>query len=206
MRHLPVALQAVLALEPQIIDWAEDFRAWKTPCSWAGACTTRLRWKARSSSKNQLHPRRGLPGRRAQTRPLALVTSAMPVVTVAPNDALLEKLKSNMQEVRAPAACCTCWPTPTPHRKRRRPARDPHARTLRALLSPILHVVPLQLLSRWPPPSCPSTTAVSKFLYALLMGMALHFCRKTRAAAGIGSRRASWCAWAWPCWRAHRLR
>jgi glucosamine--fructose-6-phosphate aminotransferase (isomerizing) len=33
--------------------------------------------------------------------PLALVTSAMPVVTVAPNDALLEKLKSNMQEVRA---------------------------------------------------------------------------------------------------------
>jgi glucosamine--fructose-6-phosphate aminotransferase (isomerizing) len=33
--------------------------------------------------------------------PLALVTSEMPVVTVAPNDALLEKLKSNMQEVRA---------------------------------------------------------------------------------------------------------
>ena len=57
---------------------------------------------------DQLHPRRGLPGRRALKHgPLALVTSAMPVVTVAPNDALVDKLKSNMQEVRAAAASCS---------------------------------------------------------------------------------------------------
>jgi glucosamine 6-phosphate synthetase-like amidotransferase/phosphosugar isomerase protein len=51
MRHLPAALQAVLALEPQVISWAEDFAARKTRCSWAAACITPLRWKARSSSR-----------------------------------------------------------------------------------------------------------------------------------------------------------
>jgi hypothetical protein len=51
MRHLPVALQAVLALEPQVISWAEDFARMENACSWAGACTTPLRWKARSSSR-----------------------------------------------------------------------------------------------------------------------------------------------------------
>lgn len=44
--------------------------------------------------------------------PLALVTNEMPVVTIAPNDALIEKLKSNMQEVRARGGQrCTSSPT-----------------------------------------------------------------------------------------------
>jgi glucosamine--fructose-6-phosphate aminotransferase (isomerizing) len=47
MRHLPAALSAVLALEPQIISWAEDFAAKENACSWAVACTTRSPWKAR---------------------------------------------------------------------------------------------------------------------------------------------------------------
>ena len=47
LRHLPVALQAVLALEPQIIAWARNSRARRTRCSSAAACTTRSRSKAR---------------------------------------------------------------------------------------------------------------------------------------------------------------
>src|SRR5699024_12652689 len=41
------------------------------------------------------------PTRRSSDLPLALVDSDMPVVTVAPNNELLEKLKSNLQEVSA---------------------------------------------------------------------------------------------------------
>jgi glucosamine--fructose-6-phosphate aminotransferase (isomerizing) len=51
LRHLPVALQAVLALEPQVMAWAEDLRERKTRSSWAVGCITRSRWKARSSSR-----------------------------------------------------------------------------------------------------------------------------------------------------------
>jgi glutamine---fructose-6-phosphate transaminase (isomerizing) len=102
MRHLPVALQAVLALEPQVISWAEDFarmdnalflgRGLHYPIALEGA----LKLKEISYIHAEAYPAGEL-----KHGPLALVTSAMPVVTVAPNDALLEKLKSNMQEVRA---------------------------------------------------------------------------------------------------------
>ena len=102
MRHLPVALQAVLALEPQLIAWAEDFarmenalflgRGLHYPIAMEGA----LKLKEISYIHAEAYPAGEL-----KHGPLALVTSAMPVVTVAPNDALLEKLKSNMQEVRA---------------------------------------------------------------------------------------------------------
>src|SRR5574337_245543 len=79
MRHLPAALSAVLALEPQVISWAADFARKEISYIHAEA----------------------YPAGELKHGPLALVTSSMPVVTVAPNDALLEKLKSNMQEVRA---------------------------------------------------------------------------------------------------------
>ena len=75
--------------------------AWKTPCSWAGACTTPLPGRALKLKGNHTSTPRPTPPGSSSIGPLALVTSAMPVVTVAPNDALLEKLKSNMQEVRA---------------------------------------------------------------------------------------------------------
>ena len=98
MRHLPVALQAVLALEPQVISWAEDFakmenalflgRGLHYPIALEGA----LKLKEISYIHAEAYPAGEL-----KHGPLALVTSAMPVVTVAPNDALLEKLKSNMQ-------------------------------------------------------------------------------------------------------------
>jgi glucosamine--fructose-6-phosphate aminotransferase (isomerizing) len=102
MRHLPAALQAVLALEPQVIAWAEDFakmenalflgRGLHYPIALEGA----LKLKEISYIHAEAYPAGEL-----KHGPLALVTSEMPVVTVAPNDSLLEKLKSNMQEVRA---------------------------------------------------------------------------------------------------------
>ncbi len=102
MRHLPAALQAVLALEPQLIAWAEDFakkvnalflgRGLHYPIALEGA----LKLKEISYIHAEAYPAGEL-----KHGPLALVTSEMPVVTVAPNDALLEKLKSNLHEVRA---------------------------------------------------------------------------------------------------------
>ena len=79
--------------------------------------------------------------------PLALVDADMPVVTVAPNDTLLEKLKSNMQEVRARkgelyvfADTDTQIESSTGVHVIRMPENY-------GVLSPILHVVPLQLLA-----------------------------------------------------------
>ena len=102
MRHLPAALQAVLALEPQVIAWAEDFakmenalflgRGLHYPIALEGA----LKLKEISYIHAEAYPAGEL-----KHGPLALVTAAMPVVAVAPNDSLLEKLKSNLQEVRA---------------------------------------------------------------------------------------------------------
>ena len=102
MRHLPVAIAAVLALEPQIIAWSEDFarkenalflgRGLHYPIALEGA----LKLKEISYIHAEAYPAGEL-----KHGPLALVTEQMPVVTIAPNDALIEKLKSNMQEVRA---------------------------------------------------------------------------------------------------------
>jgi glucosamine--fructose-6-phosphate aminotransferase (isomerizing) len=102
MRHLPVAITSVLALEPQIIAWAEEFarkenalflgRGMHYPIALEGA----LKLKEISYIHAEAYPAGEL-----KHGPLALVTEEMPVVTIAPNDALLEKLKSNMQEVRA---------------------------------------------------------------------------------------------------------
>src|SRR5690606_22252811 len=102
MRHLPVAITSVLALEPQIIAWAEAFarkenalflgRGLHYPIALEGA----LKLKEISYIHAEAYPAGEL-----KHGPLALVTEEMPVVTVAPNDTLLEKLKSNLHEVRA---------------------------------------------------------------------------------------------------------
>ncbi|ART49354.1 glutamine--fructose-6-phosphate transaminase (isomerizing) [Acidovorax carolinensis] len=148
MRHLPVALQAVLALEPQVISWAEDFarmenalflgRGLHYPIALEGA----LKLKEISYIHAEAYPAGEL-----KHGPLALVTSAMPVVTVAPNDALLEKLKSNMQEVRARGGVLYVLADADTHIESsegihviRMPEHYGH-------LSPLLHVVPLQLLA-----------------------------------------------------------
>ena len=79
--------------------------------------------------------------------PLALVTSAMPVVTVAPNDALLEKLKSNMQEVRARGGVLYVLADGDTKIESSEGVNVIRMPEHYGVLSPILHVVPLQLLS-----------------------------------------------------------
>lgn len=148
MRHLPVAIQAVLALEPQVIKWAEDFgkmdnalflgRGLHYPIALEGA----LKLKEISYIHAEAYPAGEL-----KHGPLALVTSAMPVVTVAPNDALLEKLKSNMQEVRARGGVLYVLADAD---TKIQSAEGIHVIRMPehyGALSPLLHVVPLQLLA-----------------------------------------------------------
>jgi glucosamine--fructose-6-phosphate aminotransferase (isomerizing) len=148
LRHLPVAVQAVLALEPQVIAWSEEFarkenalflgRGLHYPIALEGA----LKLKEISYIHAEAYPAGEL-----KHGPLALVTSAMPVVTVAPNDALLEKLKSNLQEVRARGGELYVFADSDTHIE-----SAPGLRVIRlpehyGALSPLLHVVPLQLLA-----------------------------------------------------------
>ena len=148
LRHLPVAVQAVLALEPQIIAWSEEFarkenalflgRGLHYPIALEGA----LKLKEISYIHAEAYPAGEL-----KHGPLALVTAEMPVVVVAPNDVLLEKLKSNMQEVKARGGelyVCADGDTQI--------QAEPGIHVIRmpehyGALSPILHVVPLQLLA-----------------------------------------------------------
>ncbi|MEP6607326.1 MAG: glutamine--fructose-6-phosphate transaminase (isomerizing) [Burkholderiaceae bacterium] len=148
LRHLPAALQAVLALEPQVIAWAQEFahkehalflgRGLHYPIALEGA----LKLKEISYIHAEAYPAGEL-----KHGPLALVTSEMPVVTVAPNDALVEKLKSNMQEVRARGGQLYAFADAD---TRIESAAGVHVIRLPehyGALSPILHVVPLQLLA-----------------------------------------------------------
>lgn len=148
LRHLPAALQNVLALEPTLIAWAQEFsnkenalflgRGLHYPIALEGA----LKLKEISYIHAEAYPAGEL-----KHGPLALVTEQMPVITVAPNNALLEKLKSNMQEVRARGGKLYVCADGDAHI-----SADQDTRVLRmpenyGNLSPILHVVPLQLLA-----------------------------------------------------------
>jgi glutamine---fructose-6-phosphate transaminase (isomerizing) len=148
MRHLPAALQAVLALEPQIISWAEDFakrdnalflgRGMHYPIALEGA----LKLK----EITYIHAEAYAAGE-LKHGPLALVTSEMPVVTVAPNDALLEKLKSNMHEVRARGGVLYVLADADTKIESGDGLHVIHMPENYGALSPLLHVVPLQLLA-----------------------------------------------------------
>jgi glutamine---fructose-6-phosphate transaminase (isomerizing) len=148
LRHLPTAVQAVLALEPQIVAWSEAFtskehalflgRGLHYPVALEGA----LKLKEISYIHAEAYPAGEL-----KHGPLALVTSAMPVVTIAPNDKLLEKLKSNLQEVRARGGELYVFADADT-----RIENAPGMHVIRmpehyGALSPILHTVPLQLLA-----------------------------------------------------------
>jgi glucosamine--fructose-6-phosphate aminotransferase (isomerizing) len=148
MRHLPVALQAALALEPQIIAWAQGFagkqhalflgRGLHYPIALEGA----LKLKEISYIHAEAYPAGEL-----KHGPLALVDAEMPVVAIAPNDALLEKLKSNLQEVRARGGELYVVADID---SRLQAAEGLHVIRLpehAGMLSPIVHVVPLQLLA-----------------------------------------------------------
>ena len=148
LRHLPVALQKVLALEPGIVEWAGLFadkhhalflgRGHHYPIALEGA----LKLKEISYIHAEAYPAGEL-----KHGPLALVDRSMPVISVAPNDALLEKLKSNLKEVAARGGELYVFADADSHVE-----EEPGLHILRlpehyGLLSPVLHVVPLQLLA-----------------------------------------------------------
>jgi glucosamine--fructose-6-phosphate aminotransferase (isomerizing) len=148
LRHLPSALNAVLALEPQIIAWSEEFarrenalflgRGLHYPIALEGA----LKLKEISYIHAEAYPAGEL-----KHGPLALVTEQMPVVTVAPNDALLEKLKSNIQEVRARGGKLYVFADADTQIQSSDGIQVIRMPEHYGQLSPILHVVPLQLLA-----------------------------------------------------------
>jgi glucosamine--fructose-6-phosphate aminotransferase (isomerizing) len=148
LRHLPGAMDAVLSAEPQVREWAQRFgskqhalflgRGVHFPIAMEGA----LKLKEIS----YIHAEAYAAGE-LKHGPLALVDADMPVVTVAPNDQLLEKLKSNMQEVRARGGELYVFAD-----RDARVAESEGVHVIRLVdhagpLSPILHVIPLQLLA-----------------------------------------------------------
>ncbi|AFK61195.1 glucosamine--fructose-6-phosphate aminotransferase [Advenella kashmirensis WT001] len=148
LRHLPTAIGAVLALEPQIIGWADRFankenalflgRGMHYPIAMEGA----LKLKEISYIHAEAYPAGEL-----KHGPLALVTEQMPVVTIAPNDELLEKLKSNMQEVSARGGELYVFADSDSKIKASEGMHLIHMPEHYGKLSPILHTIPLQLLS-----------------------------------------------------------
>ncbi|CAE6927388.1 Glutamine--fructose-6-phosphate aminotransferase [isomerizing] [Paraburkholderia nemoris] len=148
LRHLPDAMSKVLALEPHIMAWSEILtrkenilflgRGMHYPVALEGA----LKMKEIS----YIHAE-GYAAGELKHGPLALISDQMPVVAVAPNDRLLEKLKSNMHEVNARGgklfvfADMDCGLSPSPDIEVIRLTE------YYGLLSPILHTIPMQLLA-----------------------------------------------------------
>ncbi|UJP06120.1 MAG: glutamine--fructose-6-phosphate transaminase (isomerizing) [Nitrosomonas sp.] len=148
LRHLPVAIQHALQVEPQVKAWAKSFaqkrhalflgRGVHYPIAMEGA----LKLKEIS----YIHAEAYAAGE-LKHGPLALVDSEMPVVAIAPNDQLLGKLKSNLQEVHARGGELYVFADADAQIT---PGENLHVIRLLehgGLLSPILHTIPLQLLA-----------------------------------------------------------
>jgi glucosamine--fructose-6-phosphate aminotransferase (isomerizing) len=148
LRHLPAAVQKVLDLEPQIARLAEQFagkhhalflgRGLHYPIALEGA----LKLKEISYIHAEAYPAGEL-----KHGPLALVDKEMPVISVAPNDALLEKLKSNLQEVRARGGELYVFADAHTHITEADGIHIMQMPEHAGYLSPVLHTIPLQLLA-----------------------------------------------------------
>ncbi len=149
LRSLPNKVQQILGLESQVEAWSQRFankhhalflgRGVHYPIALEGA----LKLKEISYIHAEAYPAGEL-----KHGPLALVDKDMPVVTIAPNDPLVEKLKSNLQEVRARGGELYVFADGDVHIEE---SEFVHVIKLpgghNGPLSPILHTVPLQLLS-----------------------------------------------------------
>jgi glutamine---fructose-6-phosphate transaminase (isomerizing) len=143
LRRLPAALANALRVEPEIAAWAARF----APCEHALFLGRGVHYPIAMEGALKLkeisyiHAEAYAAGE-LKHGPLALVDSKMPVVAIAPKDALLDKLKSNLQEVRARGGELYVL---SGH-----DAGDGHTIRMHdepAILSPIVNTVPLQLLA-----------------------------------------------------------
>ncbi|HEX7605377.1 MAG TPA: glutamine--fructose-6-phosphate transaminase (isomerizing) [Usitatibacter sp.] len=148
LRFVPGSIQHALNLEPQIQAWAERFaqrehalflgRGIHYPVALEGA----LKLKEISYIHAEAYPAGEL-----KHGPLALVDASMPVVVIAPNDALLEKVKSNMQEVRARGGELYVFADLDSHFTESEGVHVIRTPRHAGLLSPIVHAIPVQLLA-----------------------------------------------------------
>ncbi|MBD7922493.1 glutamine--fructose-6-phosphate transaminase (isomerizing) [Xanthomonas sp. CFBP 8703] len=148
LRYLPGSVQHALNLEPQIAVWAERFadkhnalflgRGLHYPIALEGA----LKLK----EITYIHAE-GYPAGELKHGPLALVDANMPVVVIAPNDALLEKVKSNMQEVRARGGELFVFADQDSHFSESEGVHVIRTPRNAGLLSPVVHTIPVQLLA-----------------------------------------------------------
>lgn len=148
LRQLTGSVQIALNLEPQIREWAHRFgdkehalflgRGIHFPIAMEGA----LKLKEISYIHAEAYPAGEL-----KHGPLALVDSNMPVVVIAPNDALLEKVKSNMQEVRARGGELFVFADADSHFHASEGVQVIRTPRHVGALSPVLHVIPVQLLA-----------------------------------------------------------
>lgn len=148
LRHLPVALQNALQVEPQVKAWAKKFaekrhalflgRGVHYPIAMEGA----LKLKEIS----YIHAEAYAAGE-LKHGPLALVDSEMPIVAIAPNDQLLGKLKSNLQEVHARGGELYVFADADSHIEESKNLHVIRLSEHAGLLSPILHTIPLQMLA-----------------------------------------------------------
>ncbi len=148
LRHLPAALQLALQVEPEVKAWAEKFaeknhalflgRGLHYPIAMEGA----LKLKEIS----YIHAEAYAAGE-LKHGPLALVDKDMPVVAIAPNDVLLSKLKSNLQEVHARGGELYVFADADSHIQQSEGVHIIRLAEHAGLLSPILHTIPLQLLA-----------------------------------------------------------
>ena len=148
LRKLPHAVNRALELEPDIMQWAERFaqkdhalflaRGVHYPIALEGA----LKLKEISYIHAEAYPAGEL-----KHGPLALVDSNMPVIAVAPSDALIEKLKSNLQEVKARGGELYVVADEESNFQDEASIHVVRMAGHAHYLSPILHAVPLQLLA-----------------------------------------------------------
>jgi len=148
LRHLPVAVQKVLELEPQIETWAQRFAGKQHALflgrgrHWPIAMEGALKLKEIS----YIHAEAYAAGE-LKHGPLALVDKDMPVIAIAPADELLEKLKSNLQEVRARGGELYVFADAGSEIAESEGVHILPMPEHYGMLSPVLHVVSLQLLS-----------------------------------------------------------
>jgi len=148
LRFLPGSVQHALNLEPQIAAWAERFarkanalflgRGLHYPIALEGA----LKLKEISYIHAEAYPAGEL-----KHGPLALVDEDMPVVVIAPNDSLLEKVKSNMQEVRARGGELFVFADQDSNFVASEGVHVIRTPRHAGVLSPIVHTLPVQLLA-----------------------------------------------------------
>ena len=148
LRRLPARLGEALAMDSVVEKIAELFaeknhtlflgRGAQFPVAMEGA----LKLKEISYTHAEAYPAGEL-----KHGPLALVDSDMPVVTVAPNNELLEKLKSNLQEVRARGGQLIVFADEKAGMTNGEGTHVVHMPHIHDILSPILYTIPLQLLS-----------------------------------------------------------